>query len=333
VSARESLVAWAYTAGWRAVRAMPHDAAAALFRFAADRATARRGPSVIQYARNLRRVLGDDATPESLHAETAAGLRSYARYWLETFRLPSMDLDDVAQRAIDGTTGMENLDAAVESGRGAVVTLPHSGNWDVAGLMVCRRFGGLVTVAERLKPQSLYDKFVAYRESLGMEVLPLTGGAVQASQVLQDRLRAGRVVCLLGDRDLTSRGVPVDFFGERTRMPAGPAMLAALTGADLLRAHLTFTATGWHNLICPPLPLPGERLAQQVRGGTQLLADGYATGIRARPADWHMLQPLWEADLPADRRALLDKGRPHERAHPQDSGKPRDKTESAEAQP
>jgi len=234
-------------------------------------------------------------------------MRSYARYWLETFRLPSMDLDDVAQRALDGTTGMENLDAAVESGRGAVLALPHSGNWDVAGLMVCRRFGGLVTVAERLKPESLYDKFVAYRESLGMEVLPLTGGTGSTSQLLQDRLREGKVICLLGDRDLTSHGVPVDFFGERTRMPAGPAMLAALTGADLLPAHLTYTDRGWHNLICPPLRLPGERLAQQVREGTQLLADGYASGIEAEPADWHMLQPLWEADLPPERRAALGK--------------------------
>jgi KDO2-lipid IV(A) lauroyltransferase len=316
MTAKDSLVAWAYTAGWRAVRAMPHEAAARLFRFAADRATARRGPGVLQYARNMRRVLGDEASPESLHAVTSAGMRSYARYWLETFRLPSMDLDDVAQRALDGTEGMEHLDAAVESGRGAVLALPHSGNWDVAGLMVCRRFGSLVTVAERLKPESLYTKFLAYRESLGMEVLPLTGGSVPTSQVLQDRLRAGKVVCLLGDRDLTSRGVPVDFFGERTRMPAGPAMLAALTGADLLRVHLTYTNTGWHHLICPPMRLPGERLAQQVREGTQLLADGYATGIGAEPADWHMLQPLWEADLPAERRAMLDKAQPHAETHP-----------------
>jgi KDO2-lipid IV(A) lauroyltransferase len=332
VSVKDGLVAAAYTVGWRAVRAMPHEVAARLFRFAADRATARRGPGVVQYARNMRRVLGNEASPESLHAVTAAGMRSYARYWLETFRLPSMDLADVAQRAVNGTTGMENLDAAVESGRGAVLALPHSGNWDVAGLMVCRRFGGLVTVAERLKPESVYNKFVAYRESLGMEVLPLTGGAVPTSQVLQDRLRAGKIICLLGDRDLTSRGVPVDFFGERTRMPAGPAMLAALTGADLLRVHLTYTNTGWHHLICPPLQLPGERLAQQVRQGTQLLADGYASGIVAEPADWHMLQPLWEADLPADRRASLGDGTPQDRTRRRDKV-PQDEAEPAEAQP
>jgi KDO2-lipid IV(A) lauroyltransferase len=303
---KDSFVGWAYGVGWRAVRALPHDAAARLFLAVADRATARRGPGVIQYARNMRRVLADQATPAALHAVTKAGMRSYARYWLETFRLPSMDLDDVAQRSLDGTIGIEHLDDAVESGRGAVLALPHSGNWDVAGLMVCKRYGELTTVAERLKPESLYRRFLEYREGLGMEILPLTGGGTPASEVLKQRLGEGKVVCLLGDRDLTSRGVPVDFFGEQTRMPAGPAMLAALTGADLLRVHLTYTDTGWSQLICPPLHLPGERLADQVREGTQLLADGYATGIAAEPADWHMLQPLWEVDLPPERRAKLD---------------------------
>ena len=116
------------------------------------------------------------------------------------------------------------------------------------------------------------------------------------------------MVCLLGDRDLTSRGVPVQFFGEQTRMPAGPAMLAALTGADLCPVHLTFTDSGWRAVINAPLQVPGTRLADKVRTGTQMLADHYAAGIGATPADWHMLQPLWLADLPADRRAALETG-------------------------
>jgi KDO2-lipid IV(A) lauroyltransferase len=95
--------------------------------------------------------------------------------------------------------------------------------------------------------------------------------------------------------------VPVTFFGEATRMPAGPAMLAALTGADLCPVHLSFTDDGWRQVIHPPLQLPGTRLAQQVREGTQLLADVFATGIRGYPQDWHMLQPLWLADLPPGR--------------------------------
>jgi phosphatidylinositol dimannoside acyltransferase len=326
----DAVVDAAYAAGWSVVRGMPERLARAQFDAVADAVWLRGGDGVDRLRANLRRVK-PDLDDHQLRVLTRAAVRSYLRYWCEVFRLPRMSRDDVVGRMF--VVDEQRLRDAVAAGNGVILALPHMGNWDHAGAWLTGTGVPFTTVAERLEPEALFARFVAFRESLGMEVLPLTGGAVQASQVLQDRLRAGRVVCLLGDRDLTSRGVPVDFFGERTRMPAGPAMLAALTGADLLRAHLTFTATGWHNLICPPLPLPGERLAQQVRGGTQLLADGYATGIRARPADWHMLQPLWEADLPADRRALLDKGRPHERAHPQDSGKPRDKTESAEAQP
>jgi phosphatidylinositol dimannoside acyltransferase len=306
----DPIVTWAYSAGWRLVRTLPEAMAAKAFDAAADLAVRRRGPGVVQYARNMLRVLGDQATPPALSAVVTAGMRSYARYWRETFRLPSMDLDDVAARSIAGCTGMEFIDDAVAAGRGAILALPHSGNWDVAGLMICKRFGGLTTVAERLKPEAMYDKFVAYRELLGMEVLPLTGGAVPTSQVLKDRLREGKVVCLLGDRDLTTSGIPVTFFSEPTRMPAGPAMLAAVTGADLLPVHLTYTDDGWRSTVAPPVRLPGARLAEQVRGGTQILADHYASNIAAEPADWHMLQPLWLADLPAERRAGLEGGRP-----------------------
>ena len=233
----------------------------------------------MQYARNLRRVLGDTATPELLHATTAKGLRSYARYWLETFRLPAMDKEDVVQRALADTHGIHHIFDALDAGRGVVLALPHSGNWDVAGLMLVHELGTLVSVAERLRPESLYRKFLAYRESLGMEILPLTGGSAPTSSVLKDRLRAGKVVCLLGDRDLTTSGVPVTFFGEQTRMPAGPAMLAALTDSALLAVHLTFTRSGavrgWRATVSPPIELPGPRLAERVKGGTQLVASAF----------------------------------------------------------
>jgi KDO2-lipid IV(A) lauroyltransferase len=154
------------------------------------------------------------------------------------------------------------------------------------------------TVVERLKPESLYEKFVAYRESLGMEILPLTGG-VSPSQVLKERLRAGGIVPLVGDRDLSASGVPVSFFGETAKMPPGPAMLAALTDSYLCPTNLSFTDRGWGIHIHPPLTLPGTRLAEQVRGGTQSIARIFEQGIGDHPADWHRLQPLWSADLAA----------------------------------
>ncbi len=307
--ASEKLVAVGYQAAWSVAGALPAEAAYRLADAAADLALSRRGPAVIQYAKNLRRVLGDGATPADLYGVTSAGLRSYARYWLETFRLPSMDHEEVVANARAQAVGMHHIGDAIGAGRGVVLVLPHSGNWDVAGLMLARDYGSFTTVAERLRPESLYRRFVEYRESLGMEIVPLTGGATPTSSLLKDRLRAGGMVVLLGDRDLTSSGVPVTFFGERTRMPAGPAMLAALTGADLCTVHLSFTQDGtqrgWRTCVAAPVELPGTRLAERVRGGTQAIATAFEGTIADRPQDWHMLQPLWLSDLPDGHAATV----------------------------
>lgn len=292
----------AYRAGWAAAARLPEPAVTRLFNRAADLAWARRGPGVVQFARNQRRVLGEHATPAALAAVVRAGLRSYARYWRETFRLERMDTAEVAERALAATTGLQHIHAAREAGRGIVLALPHSGNWDIAGLSMVRLLGGITTVAERLEPENVYRRFVAYREHLGFEVLALTaasGAAGSSSSVLRQRLEQGRMVCLLADRDLGTGGIPVTFFGERTTMPAGPAMLAALTGADLCAVHLAYTDTGWIQYVAAPLPLPGTRLSQQVRAGTQAMADVFAERIALFPADWHMMQPLWTADRAA----------------------------------
>lgn len=318
MSATEKLVDLGYGLGWSAVRGLPQGPSRWVTDRVADRAARRPGKGSRQYARNLYRVLSHGTqgpgtvpvSPQQLHDTVRLGLRSYARYWRETFQLPALDPDEVAARVSTTTVGVEHVHRAVDAGRGIMMALPHSGNWDVAGLWMSKLFGGITSVAERLRPESLYEKFVAYRESLGMEILPLTGGHSSVSGALKDRLNAGGIVCLLGDRDLTSSGVEVDFFGARTRMPAGPAMLAALTGADLLPVHLTYDGDrGWRQVISAPVSLPGTRLAEQVRGGTQLLADHYAAGIAGTPHDWHMLQPLWLDDLPPERRARIENGR------------------------
>jgi len=283
-----------YVAGWRLIRALPAPVAGRLFRSAADLAVRRDGKAVRQLRRNLRRV-APSADAALLDRLVADGMRSYARYWLETFRLPSMDVAKLL--AAVHTDGADHVDAAMAAGRGAVFALPHSGNWDVAGLWLVRRGYPFSTVAERLQPESLFDRFVAYRESLGMRVLPLTGGPQPPTAVLAERLRAGEAVCLVADRDLSRNGVEVQFFGEPTRMPAGPALLAATTGAALLPAHLYFDGTGWGQWIGPPIELGDGPLRERVRRGTQALADAFAAGIARYPQDWHMLQRLWLADL------------------------------------
>lgn len=287
-----------FAAGWSLLRTVPEPVADRAFRLVADAAFRRRGPGVRQLARNLHRVLGPRSTPDTLAATVRLGMRSYARYWKETFRLPAMDLDQLAEQVDATTVGGEHLARAQEEGRGVMLTISHSGNWDVAGLWVTRNFGQLTTVAERLKPESLFDRFVAYRESLGMEILPLTGGAPPA-QVLRERLKAGGIIALVGDRDLAANGIPVRFFGEPARFPAGPAMLAALTDSYLCPTDLSFTEKGWVQHIHPPLTLSGTRLAEQVRSGVEQIARAFEGGIGAHPADWHMLQPFWPSDFPA----------------------------------
>jgi KDO2-lipid IV(A) lauroyltransferase len=224
-------------------------------------------------------------------------MRSYARYWREVFRLPVIGPCTIRERT--DFTGTDVLDGAIAAGRGVVCALPHMGNWDAAGVWLVDHGARFTTVAERLRPESLYRRFLDYRERLGMEVLPLTGGERPPSEVLAERLRAGGVVCLLGDRDLTGRGVDVRFFGETARMPAGPALLAATTGAALLPVGLWFTPRGWGVRVHPPVELPADgRLRDRVVGATRALADVYAAEIAERPQDWHMLQRLWLADLP-----------------------------------
>ncbi|MFD0777039.1 phosphatidylinositol mannoside acyltransferase, partial [Streptomonospora algeriensis] len=185
-----------------------------------DAAWLRRGPGVRRLEANLRRVAG----PDRIRALSRAGMRSYLRYFYEMFMLESYTDEDMRARV--DCTGIEYLEDILASGRGVVAALPHMGNWDLAGAWVTRYGIPVTTVAERLKPESLFERFVAFREGLGIEVLPLTGGSTHSFGVLARRLRQGRLVCLLADRDLTATGVEVAFFGEPARLPAGPAALA-----------------------------------------------------------------------------------------------------------
>jgi phosphatidylinositol dimannoside acyltransferase len=289
---------WAYASGWMAVRAMPEFAARNAFDAGARYAARGGGPD--QLRKNLARVLRvpPEDVPDSL---MRASLASYARYWREAFRLPGMDLVALGRQLHDSVQGRDHIEAALAAGRGAVIALPHSGNWDMAGVWLAQTHGTFTTVAERLKPESLYRRFIDYRERLGFEVLPLSGGERPPFDVLCDRLRANRVVCLMAERDLTRTGVQVDFFGEPTRMPAGPAKLAIATGADLLPAHCWFEDGGWGVAILPPL----DCTSGDVGAITQAMADHFEKNIAARPEDWHMMQPQWLADLPEAKQARL----------------------------
>ncbi len=295
MSVKETASDLAYAGGWKAVRWMPERSARTLFRSIADRATERDGASVRQLRANLVRV-APDHDDEEMDALVREAMRRYLRYWREAFRLPSLGPERVVS-TLEVVKGDDEFTELVTSDRGVVVSLPHMGNWDHAGAWFAVRHGRFTTVAERLKPESLFDRFVEYRESLGMEVLPLTGGP-RVLPILSQRLKAGGLVALLGDRDLTQNGIPVTFFGERATMPAGPAALALSTGAALVPATLWYeddrTCLAFHPEVVPSRDL--DRRAS-IAKAVQEVADVFAADIAAHPADWHMLQALWTADL------------------------------------
>ncbi|MFE2097607.1 MULTISPECIES: phosphatidylinositol mannoside acyltransferase [unclassified Streptomyces] len=284
-----------YGLGWSTVKKLPEPAAVRLGRSVADLAWKQRGKGVLRLEANYARVV-PDAGPERLAELSRAGMRSYLRYWMESFRLPAWSAERV--RTGFDCTDVHHLTDGIASPRGLILALPHMANWDLAGAWVTTRLETpFTTVAERLKPESLYDRFVAYREGLGMEVLPHSGGT--AFGTLARRLRDGGLVCLVADRDLSASGVEVDFFGERTRMPAGPALLAQQTGAQLMPVTLWYDDSPvMKGQVHPPIEVPetGSR-AEKTSVMTQALADVFAKGIADHPEDWHMLQRLWLADL------------------------------------
>lgn len=295
MSAQERLTDSLYGLGWGVVKKLPEPVAVRLGRSIADLAWKQRGKGVLRLESNYARVV-PDASPERLAELSRAGMRSYLRYWMESFRLPAWSKDRI--RAGFDPKGLHHLTDGLAAGKGVILALPHMANWDLAGAWVTTKLETpFTTVAERLKPETLYDRFVAYREGLGMEVLPHSGGT--AFGTLARRLRDGGLVCLVAERDLSSSGVEVRFFGEATRIPAGPALLAQQTGALLLPVTLWYDDSPvMQGRVHPPVEVPesGTR-AEKTSVMAQALADAFATGIADHPEDWHMLQRLWLKDL------------------------------------
>jgi phosphatidylinositol dimannoside acyltransferase len=301
---KDRLVGAGYGLGWSVICRMPESWARWAFRAAADIAWRRQGPRVQVLEGNLRRVLGPDASGAELRALSREAMRSYARYWLEIFRLPVIPV----QRLVAETDASGDVWVALDclkAGRGVIFALPHMGNWDQAGAWIIQEgAGSFTTVMERLKPESVYDKFVAFRQGLGMEVLPASGGAVSVFATLSQRLRAGKLVCLPADRDVAGSGVEVEFFGEKALMAVGSAALAERTGAALFPAILWYEGDRWGIFVDKEIPVPAEGdRKQKVAAMMQELARSFEAGIRAHPADWHMLQRVFVADLDPERLA------------------------------
>jgi len=290
----------AYAGGWRAVRLMPERVAYATFDQIADLQWRTGRGSVRRLEANLSRVLGP-VEPEELRELSRAGMRSYLRYWCDAFRLPGWDAARISTFEMRNS---QRLSDPVASGQGVVAALPHMGNWDHAGAWVSMNISSVITVAEKLEPAALYDAFVDFRTLLGMRILGLGDQGVYDQ--LSGALEAGGLVALLADRDLSARGIDVQFFGETARFPVGPAALAVDTGASLVPVSLFWEG---HNVaeVLPEIvpPATGDR-DEQIRVATQAVATALEAGIGEHPEDWHMLQRLWLADLDQDRLAARD---------------------------
>ena len=283
----DRMTAATYFTGWWVVRSLPEKSAYKLFDAIADFVYRRNGKSVKRLRSNLSRTQ-PKLNPAELDGLTQIAMRSYMRYWCDTFRIQSWSKERILN-SVTVSNGNLLIDR-IERGDGVVVALPHSGNWDLAGAYFCALGIPLVTVAERLKPEALFQRFLEHRTRMGFEVLALDN---RSFGTLMKRAREKRLIALVADRDLSRSGIDVTFFGAPSRMPAGPALLAVKTGIPLIVAHVSYTPHGIHiDFHDVPVPSEGsddERIAKTV----QRCADLFEIGIREHPQDWHMLQRIW----------------------------------------
>ena len=295
----DSLSLRAYQAGSLVARSLPQPLAVGAGRVAgAALAQTMRGRRTM-IERHLRRAHGGRLEGADLRREVQRAFDSYARYWAESFRLPDLTPDDLD--AGMSYEGLEHLDAALAEGKGVIATLPHLGGWDYGGAWLATQGYPVTVVVEPLEPPELLAWFAEFRERLGMTVVPL-GPAV--GPAVLGALRRNELVGLLSDRDITGDGVEVEFFGERTTLPAGPATLALRTGAAILPMTIYFRGrNGHHGVVRPPVPVGRQgKLRDDVARITQLVARELEIFIRADPAQWHLMQPNWPSD-----REFLDR--------------------------
>lgn len=284
---KDFLIARAYFLGWSLIRRLPERSAVSLFQSIGLWMLKKNGKSVQRLRSNLTRV-APELDPGARETLVRNGMLSYMRYWMETFRSPDWSREKILSTV---TVGNEHLLMdPITNKTGVVVSLPHAGNWDHAGSYFCSRGARLVTVAEILKPRALFEKFLAYRQAIGMEVLPLDS---RAFPTLLQRAREGKLIALVADRDLSASGIDVEFFDGVARMPAGPAIVAIRTGIPLVTAFVSYTETGIHvDLQEITIPEHGNE-ESRIKAAVQLCANNFAAGIKAFPQDWHMMQRIW----------------------------------------
>lgn len=286
-SMRVRLIGIGYLIAWRVTRLIPERLAVGAFQAMSRRSWRRNHRRRKIVTENLRPVVGDGAL---LETTVRKAFESYGRYWAEAFRL--QDLSDAQLEARIDFDGAENIDKSLAAG-GAIMGVPHLGNWDSAGRYVAKRWG-LAAVVEVLRPRVLFERFLAYRRALGIEIIPLERGADATGQCLE-QIKAGKVIALVCDRDLSGRGVEVTMFGRRTRLPAGPAVVALRAGVPLMPGAPFQAPDGrWRVCAYPPVTDGREpETPEAVARIMQQLANEFEKIIREAPEQWHAFVPYW----------------------------------------
>ncbi len=266
------------------------------------RIMAERGGAALEMnRRHMRRVLASECIdgvapdPTLVRRWSKRTFDSYARYWADGARLPYESEAGVRARW-HLLSGHEHLRAAMDRGRGMVMALPHVGSWEWGGCWLALEDMPMTAVVERLEPDELFEWFVAQRAAMGLTAVPIGDGS---SSALLRALKANNVAGLVSDRDIVGNGVEVEFFGEKTTLPAGAATLALRTGAPLLPVVVYSGPGNWHTgVVHPPLDTSRQgRMREDIVRVTQDLAATFEHDIRARPEQWHLFQPNWPSDL------------------------------------
>ena len=242
---------------------------------------------------NLRRVLGPEVDDAAIRRLVTKAFSSYAHYWVESARVVGLRSDQI--ESTFSIEGFERFRLEMARGHGVVIVLPHVGSWEYGGRWLAQQGYPMTTVGELLEPPELFDWFTSQRATLGLTVLPPGPGTTVR---LLDTLRAGRVVGLLADRDLVGNGVEVELFGERTTLPAGPALLALRSGAPLMTCAIYQRPRGlYHAVLQPPLDSTRTgRMRQDVQRLTEEMARSLEGLIRRAPEQGHLFQPNWPSD-------------------------------------
>ncbi|MFM1826382.1 MAG: hypothetical protein RLZZ37_1017 [Actinomycetota bacterium] len=294
------IVDLAYGLAWFLVKRLPNKITLKIFRQIADHSYKKDIKGVQQLRANLSFMLklkNDSIELENLVKE---GMRSYLRYWQEAFRLPKWD-NKYLEKNIK-IKGRINLEFAQKSGKPLVTAVAHMGNWDAAGFWYTSNFGPLTTVAERLKPESLFNRFVKFRNSFGVEIIP-TSGETDIFMNLIRRAKEGRMIALVADRDISKNGIEINYGDSKTTFPVGPAAIVTTLNGLILPMSSYYDFDGKLTFEFLPTMSPNQNLSkeQNVLHLTQELAKIFESEIKKHAKDWHLLQRVWKDVLPLKR--------------------------------